>query len=75
MRLSHDRKTLRSGIPLKLSTPETAEITVYLTIVVLEDARVDGERATDGLRCWDERTLGTLADGDTKMEHSVIVLC
>ena len=64
----------RRLIPLQLAAPESAEIGVYLTIVVLEHAGVDRERAADGLFLRNEGTLGTVADGDAQMEHSVIVL-
>ena len=74
--LSEDRSlTIRQRAPpLQLSAPETAEETVDLTIVVLEDAGVDGERAADGLILRYERAFGLVGHGHAEVEHAVVTL-
>ena len=60
--------------PLELSAPETAKIGVDGAVVVLEDAGIDGERATDGLRLRNEGSFGLVGNSHAKTEHAVVTL-
>ena len=61
--------------PLQLSTPESTEVAVYLSIVVLKHTRVDGERATDREFLRNERTFGLVCHSNAKTEHTTVFLC
>ena len=52
---------------MKLATPDTAEIAIYLTVIILEHTWVDTVRANDGSRLGLERSFGTVGYGNTKM--------
>ena len=66
-------KAMIGGVPpLELSTPQSTEVAVYLAVVILEDAGVDRERATDRLILGNKRTFGLISNSNTQMEHTVI---
>ena len=66
-------KPLRERLsPLELSAPESAEVAVDATVVVFEDAGVDGERAAYGLVLWYERALRTVGHGHAEAEDAVV---
>jgi len=68
------RQLARRLVPLELTAPETAEVAVDLSVVVLEDTGVDAERAADGVFLRDEGALGALGDGHAQVEDAVVVL-
>ena len=65
---------LDGTIPLQLSAPETTEVGVDLSVVVLEHAGVDGERAADGVLLGNERALRTVGNGYAEVEYAIVVL-
>ena len=58
--------------PLQLSAPESAEVAVDLSVVVLEHTGIDGERAANGMFLRNERTFGLVGNGYTEVEHAVV---
>ena len=60
--------------PLKLSAPESTEVAVNLTIVILEHTRVDRERTTNRLIHGLEWTFGLVGYGNTETEYAIISL-
>ena len=63
------------AIPLQLSAPDTTEVDIDSTIVVLEDTRVDAVGLADRVGLRDERTFGSVGDGHTQAEDTIVVLC
>ena len=61
--------------PLELTTPESAEIDVDFSVIVLEGAGVDRERTADGLLHRLERAFGLVGHGHAQTEHAVVALC
>lgn len=62
------------AITLQLSSPDATEVDVYLSIVVLKDAWVDGIGATDGVRLRMEGAFGLVGGGNAEVEDAVLVL-
>ena len=60
-------------VPLQLSAPDAAEEGVHRSVVVLEQTRVDGIGAADGVGLRYERSLGSVGDGDAEAEHTIVV--
>ena len=59
--------------PLQLSAPESSEVAIDLTVVVLEHTGVNGERATDGKFLGDERAFGLVGHGYAQTEHAAVL--
>ena len=65
---------LGGNIPLQLSSPQSAIVAVDLPIIVLEHTGVDAVSTTNGVLLRNERTLRTVSDGYSEVEHAVVIL-
>jgi hypothetical protein len=61
--------------PLELSTPETSEVTIYLSVVILKHTGIDRERTTNRLVHRLERTFGLVSHSNTQTEDTVKGFC
>ena len=59
------------GVPLQLSAPQATEVAIDLSVIVLEDTRVDTERTADGMGLWNEGAFGSVGYSHTEVEHTV----
>ena len=68
------QKLLGRLVPLELSTPETTEVAIDLSVVILEHTGIDRVGATHGVLLGDKRTLRSVCHSHTKVEHTIVVL-
>ena len=68
------KAVVQRAAPLQLSTPESTEVAVNLSIVILEHTRVNGERATNRELLRNERTFGLVCHSNAKTEHTTVFL-
>ena len=64
---------LNGSVPLQLSTPKASEVSINLSIVILEHARVYREGTTNRHSLWCERSFRFVSYSYTQMEYAIIV--
>ncbi|KAI6763653.1 hypothetical protein HG531_013041 [Fusarium graminearum] len=62
-------------VALQLSTPETSEVEISLSIVIHKACGVNAVATLDRLWVWGERTLWLVTDSNTNAEDSLLVSC
>lgn len=60
-------------VALELSAPYTAEVAIYLSVIVFKDAGVDAVRAAYGIGFRDEGSFGVVCDRYTEAEDTAFV--